>query len=772
MVTLRDGICFLCLCLFTINLFAYNKAVDNTLKSNYRQLQQIEKIINTKTDLPLSTLNHLQSKIMLFESQNTTLTTLIKRKITQTKLKLALKEIDTTNNIATLNALLKKAKQALAYNTYLEKYSASLLEEVKEKEYLSQYGYLFQKQAALYQINIINTVMIGIDLFKFKNIQLAIAETVTLKSVSLGYGLIAIILALIFSAICYRQIKLFLWKPYQSAFTQKRPSFKTKLHYHSLSLLTSGVLPIIILCIWAWGLHEFNLLANIGLYAYPFCLVILVISLLAMAKSAISINNPVYRLVHLKDQQARTVSNRLYGLAIITTVIIMTDYFIGLNPLPEALSYLIKLILYLALSITILSIIKTKFIEKSISHKTFAHKHSPMLWSIKFLRIIATISGLSVPILMILGYVWLSSLILYALIQTYLYLGFISVLYYFITKIIFKHYSRTRKGKKIKTKTIAGVKTDVTLYWAKTILLIVLVTLSVSILCIIWKVISVYELLTLANQLFFGISIGEWNISLMRIFIAIAVFVGLYKLTTVLENYLNTYILPVLTLPRGLYNTVSTTISYLGIIFALYIALLIMGISLSGLAYVMGGLSIGIGLGLQPIIINFISGIILLLERHIRRGDLLTVDGQEGIVKKISFRSTELVTRSQNTLIVPNSKFIADLVQNWSYKPRRIVVCIGVAYGTNADKVKKILLECAKACSFSLEKPEPFVRFMNYGDFSLNFELCIFIDNPDKIRGATSAINFIIDKKFKEANIEIPFPKQDIRIIEEPKKRK
>ena len=397
---------------------------------------------------------------------------------------------------------------------------------------------------------------------------------------------------------------------------------------------------------------------------------------------------------------------------------------------------------------------------------------SLVFWFIRLLRIIAIMVAIMVPILMVLGYIWLSTMLIYALIQTYVYLISVYALYYLVINVILEHIGTKREALYSEAKKINGVKTDITLYWIKITFLVLLLIISGCVLSIIWQFFSMHEVFSAVKGIFFGISLGEWDFSLVRIIVGIGLFIIIYKITHWLQQYLTTNIFPLLTLQRGLYNAISTAIGYLGTLVGIYVMLFVMGISLSGLAYILGGLSIGIGLGLQPIIVNFVSGVIMLLERHIRRGDLLTVEGQEGTVKKISFRSTELLTRDRNTLIVPNSKFIAELVQNWSYNRRRIDINIGVAYGSNAKKIEKILLDCASESDYSLDEPTPNVKFLSYGSYALNFQLRIYVDDPNRINWAISDINFLIDKKFDEAGITIPFPQQEIHLVDESKKKR
>lgn len=210
---------------------------------------------------------------------------------------------------------------------------------------------------------------------------------------------------------------------------------------------------------------------------------------------------------------------------------------------------------------------------------------------------------------------------------------------------------------------------------------------------------------------------------------------------------------------------------YFGVAMAFLLALSIAGVELANLALIAGALSVGIGFGLQNIVNNFISGVILLFERPIKTGDWIMVGGTEGFVKKISIRSTQIQTFDRSDVIVPNSELIASQVTNWMFRDKigRVVVPVGVAYGTDTELVKQILLDIAYGLDMVISKspiiPKPLVLFRSFGDSSLDFELRCFIKNIDSRLSVTSEINFAIDKAFREAAIEIPFPQRDIHII-------
>jgi small-conductance mechanosensitive channel len=193
----------------------------------------------------------------------------------------------------------------------------------------------------------------------------------------------------------------------------------------------------------------------------------------------------------------------------------------------------------------------------------------------------------------------------------------------------------------------------------------------------------------------------------------------------------------------------------------------VVGIDLSSLAFVAGAIGVGLGFGLQNIISNFVSGVIILAERPISIGDRVELGEVSGQVAKINLRSTNIVTNDNITIIVPNSDFITNKVTNWSYgDPKvRIRVPIGVAYGTDPEQLKKLLLDVANEHPKVLREPPPNVFFIAFGDSSLNFELGVWTSEMTSMpRQFRSELNYAIERKLRENKIEIPFPQRDLHL--------
>ncbi len=270
-----------------------------------------------------------------------------------------------------------------------------------------------------------------------------------------------------------------------------------------------------------------------------------------------------------------------------------------------------------------------------------------------------------------------------------------------------------------------------------------------------------------------GFTIGSLKFVPTRIATALLTFVVILVVGSWLRKRMQNRWLLHTHMERGAREATVTMTGYAFFAIALLVALGVAGFDFGSLALIAGALSVGIGFGLQNIVNNFISGLILLFERPIKTGDWIVVGNTEGYVKRIRIRSTQIQTFDQADVLVPNSELISSQVTNWMLKdPRgRIRVPVGVAYGSDTAQVRDILVQVAEEHPRVVNdgsSPRPRVLFREFGDSSLNFELRCFIQNIDERMRITSDLNFAIDKAFREAGIEIPFPQRDIHVRDLP----
>ena len=286
--------------------------------------------------------------------------------------------------------------------------------------------------------------------------------------------------------------------------------------------------------------------------------------------------------------------------------------------------------------------------------------------------------------------------------------------------------------------------------------LIRVILIATSFLLIIgpWEV-STADLFDTVRNIPFGFKIGEIRVSFQAILAAILVLVLLLVLMRIIQRWLERELLPRTGLEPSLQLSIVTIFGYVGAITAIALALSGLGFDLQKIALIAGALSVGIGFGLQSIVSNFVSGLILLTERPIRVGDSIVVKGEEGWVRRVRVRATEIETFDRASVIIPNSEFITGVVKNWTRANRlgRIVVKVGVSYETDPDRVRDILTDIANAHPQIVQTPPPAAYLVAFGETSLEFELRCVVAEVEKGLSVRSELHYAIIQKFREAGI-------------------
>ncbi len=294
---------------------------------------------------------------------------------------------------------------------------------------------------------------------------------------------------------------------------------------------------------------------------------------------------------------------------------------------------------------------------------------------------------------------------------------------------------------------------------------IVIVIVALLYLLEIW---GLFETIGVAWSFLLGLeyTVGEFHVSVKMVLLVIVVMYAAILISWFFQSFLETQLFSGKPIDRGVRDAFKKLSHYGFILVGFLVAMTMSGIELQNFAILAGAFGIGIGFGLQDIVNNFVSGLILLFERPVKVGDAVIIDGQWGAIVKIGMRSTVVETWDRSELIVPNSHMISEKVLNWTLSSNvsRITVKVGVKYGTDLEKVVKILNKVGDGHPAVVADPPPSAIFTEFGDSSLNFELRVWVDNIKNRLTLISDLGIEINKQFKKAGIEIPFPQRDLHL--------
>ena len=552
------------------------------------------------------------------------------------------------------------------------------------------------------------------------------------------------------------------------------PTALQRSYFASWAVLVYTIFPISVFWAITLILSNANLLpGRIELLFQHLSFVVFAGSLsYGLARVLLAPGRPSYRPLNLETGDA----TRLFSIALALTITFMVETLFDevdellFAPLETTIfingtaSFLVALFVSLGLRMLIAAQPEndgTTVLEEEkqggFSLPRFIRFLQPLIWLICLITAAAPI----------LGYVSLGAFVAEQLGRLFVILGLLGIFSALIDNFLLEHLSSAEGPKKRISKAI-GVSTSAVNQLGVLLNGIVRIFLYITAALLIftpWGVESTDFITSLQNAIF-SVKLGDLTISPINIVGALVVFIIAIVLLKSVERWIEQRWLPATNLDSGLKSSIQTSLGYLGVVIAAMVSFSYMGLDLSNIALVAGALSVGIGFGLQSIVNNFVSGLILLVERPIKTGDWVVVGADQGYIKKISVRATKIETFDRATVVVPNSELISNRVMNWMHNGSmgRIIVPVGVSYDADPDRVREILLAVADANDYVTSYPAPVVYFMDFGASSLDFDLRCYVQDVNNSLTAKSDLRFEIFRALKEANIEIPFPQRDVHV--------
>ncbi len=552
---------------------------------------------------------------------------------------------------------------------------------------------------------------------------------------------------------------------------EESPSYTRRLIAAIGKGVADGAIPALILGMFLYrGAQEDTLLSGLLLDMTQGLWVALIMLVLALAlpRAVLAPDLPAWRLLPVLPDNARQISRRIKLLATVFAVDLFLIVSTASLPTSLELDSLIGLVLTGLEAVVALTLLPASLWQyasdagedRPEEEEEDIPKSRRQAWTIS--RRLAGLIALAAIVTSLMGYTQLGNYLINNLIGTGGLIGGLFLLRGLGRELIAMalRAAPVRQNLELNHRTRNVLK-----FWFRFALDILALGFGISIALLIWGV-PADQLWSGLKALFLGFKIGNVTISPQDIATAILVFLVIMAVTRMLQRTLNEKVFPRTRFDMGVRNSLNMAIGYVGLAIAVMVGIGALGLDLSNLAIIAGALSVGIGFGLQAIVNNFVSGLILLIERPVKVGDWVIIGNHEGTVKRISVRATEIETFDRQAVIIPNSELISQAVGNWTHKNRlcRVIIEVGVAYGSDTEKVREVLLACAADYPHALKQPAPYVVFRNFGASSLDFQLRCYLTDVDYFLSSSSDLRFAIDKAFREQGIEIPFPQRDLHI--------
>lgn len=552
--------------------------------------------------------------------------------------------------------------------------------------------------------------------------------------------------------------------------TIEHPTYTRRLTGAIAAALAYGIVPSLILGGFLYrALDEGSVITGLFSDAFiAFCIVAIMFTLAwALPRAVLAPELPAWRLLSVSPRHARAISRRITYLAAVFAV----DLFFGISSrsvvISDELISLYSLITnsleaagMLALVQGVLWTTDDSAVADEPKEKTSENARAKRFWT--FIRRLVGLVAIAVIITALIGYANLSQYLSLNLVLSGMAIGAL---------VLLRGLCRELVGVALRSRPLRiglGIphrSRNRTKFWLRALLDLTIYASGLLLALVIWGV-PLNEVWGWTSAALSGFTVGNVTISVTDIVVALLIFLAITALTRGVQRVMTERVFPQTNLDAGVRNSLSAGLGYVGIAIAATLAVSALGLDLANIALIAGALSVGIGFGLQNIVNNFVSGLILLIERPIKVGDWIVVGGNEGHVKQINVRATEIETFQRASVIVPNSELLSTAVVNWTHKDSygRAEVSVGVAYGSDVDKVMEILRRCLTDHPDILSWPESSVLFQNFGDSSLDFDIRGYIASVSRRIHVQSQLRIQIYRALAEAGIEIPFPQRDVHI--------
>jgi len=488
-----------------------------------------------------------------------------------------------------------------------------------------------------------------------------------------------------------------------------------------------------------------------------------------LASAILTPRKPLWRLIDVSDATAGSLWRSVRMVALVYALDLVLKELIRLLALPLPFHVALSFITALAFAFVLMRIVTTPFVPTSriIADAPEPPAVSPpSRWTPRWLKLPLLVVAIGIVAVALAGYVALSRFVAGQVVIT----GSAVVLVLLLHLAI-----RTIERATASEESLLGswlhhglglgeTHRSLVGHGISALLHAVLAVLAIPVLLLAWGF-SINDVAAGLRSALFGFEIGHFRISLARLLMAIGLFAALLFTTRLLQRWLQGTFLRPDRMDAGIANSIYQGIGYVGFGIAALVSISFGGIDITNLAILAGALSVGIGFGLQSIVNNFVSGLILLVERPIKVGDWIVLkDGGQGYVRSISVRSTEIETFDRSSLIVPNSELISSVVTNWTHRNSlgRVVIKVAASYKSDPRRVLEILTACAKTSPLVLQQPAPLITLDNFGGDGLEFSVRVVVADINRALAVQTELRAAIFTAFRENGIEFPTVERDI----------